>query len=300
MYHRPVLLDESVEGLKIKGPGIYVDATFGGGGHSRKILEQLTTGSLIAFDQDADALQNRPDDPRLLLINQNFRYMSNFLKLYKAIPVDGILADLGVSSHQIDVPDRGFSIRFDAPLDMRMSRKKDLTAAEVVNRYPIRRLKEIFRNYGELREAGRIAARIEDARQKEEIKTTGQLISILRSLAPRNAEQKFFAKVWQALRIEVNDEMGALEAFLNQAAELIKPGGRLVVISYHSLEDRMVKNFLKTGNVQGEQVKDFYGNLKAPFRAITRKPIVPGEEEIKENNRARSARLRIGERIENA
>ena len=297
MYHQPVLLNESIEALNIKGDGIYVDVTYGGGGHSAKILEKITTGSLIAFDQDQDALANKPDDDRLILINQNFRFMRNFLKLYKAVPVDGILADLGISSHQIDKAERGFSVRFEAELDLRMNQRKDLTAAKVVNTYSVAKLREIFFRYGDLKNAGRISTLIETARSQSEIKTTGQLKDILKSLAPRMQENKFYAKVFQALRIEVNDEMGALEEMLEQTADLLKPGGRLVVISYHSLEDRLVKNLMKTGNVEGKVHKDFFGNVETPFEVITRKPIIPTDKEIEANNRARSAKLRIAEKI---
>ena len=297
MYHQPVLLNESIEALNIKGDGIYVDVTYGGGGHSAKILEKITTGSLIAFDQDQDALANKPDDDRLILINQNFRFMRNFLKLYKAVPVDGILADLGISSHQIDKAERGFSVRFEAELDLRMNQRKDLTAAKVVNTYSVAKLREIFFRYGDLKNAGRISSLIETARSQSEIKTTGQLKDILKSLAPRMQENKFYAKVFQALRIEVNDEMGALEEMLEQTADLLKPGGRLVVISYHSLEDRLVKNLMKTGNVEGKVHKDFFGNMETPFEVITRKPIIPTDKEIETNNRARSAKLRVAEKI---
>ena len=297
MYHQPVLLNESIEALNIKGDGIYVDVTYGGGGHSAKILEKIITGSLIAFDQDQDALANKPDDDRLILINQNFRFMRNFLKLYKAVPVDGILADLGISSHQIDKAERGFSVRFEAELDLRMNQRKDLTAAKVVNTYSVAKLREIFFRYGDLKNAGRISSLIETARSQSEIKTTGQLKDILKSLAPRMQENKFYAKVFQALRIEGNDEMGALEEMLEQTADLLKPGGRLVVISYHSLEDRLVKNLMKTGNVEGKVHKDFFGNVETPFEVITRKPIIPTDKEIEANNRARSAKLRIAEKI---
>lgn len=296
MYHNPVLLRESIEGLNLKKGGTYVDITFGGGGHSREILNNLQEGSLIAFDQDQDALANKIDDERLILIHQNFRYMKNFLKLYKATPVDGILADLGVSSHQFDVPDRGFSVRFDGVLDLRMNQSKQLTAADIINTYSTRDLQIIFSKYGELNQAGRLAKMIEAARKEGMITTTTHLKKILEPAAPRNQENKFFARVFQALRIEVNDEIGALNDFLKQTPEVIKPGGRLVVISYHSLEDRPVKNFIKTGSLDGKVEKDFYGNVLAPFVQIHRKSIVPGEEELQRNNRARSARLRIAER----
>ncbi len=298
MYHEPVLLKESIDGLRIRPDGIYVDVTYGGGGHSGKILEHLTTGSLIAFDQDQDALQNKPDDERLILINQNFRYMKNFLKLYRAHPVDDILADLGVSSHQFDTAERGFSLRFEGDLDLRMNRRKDLTAAKIVNTYSTNKLKAIFEQYGELHIAGRITQKIETARSNNEIKTTAQLKEVLKNLVPPNRENKFLAQVFQALRIEVNDELGALKDFLEQCPELLSAGGRLVVITYHSLEDRLVKNFIKAGNFEGEPEKDFFGNIKSVFKPVNKKPITPDEEEIKRNNRARSAKLRIAEKLQ--
>jgi 16S rRNA (cytosine1402-N4)-methyltransferase len=270
--------------------------TFGGGWHSMAILEQLTTGKLLAFDQDSDAMQNLPRDDRFIFINQNFRYLINFLRLYKAFPVDGILADLGISSHQIDMPDRGFSTRFDAELDLRMDRKAGLTAKQVVNQYSPDELKRIFVEYGELNHAYRIAQQIASARDTEEINTTTRLKEVLLPLAERGRENKFYARIFQALRIEVNGELDALKELLLQMTKVIKPGGRLVIMSYHSLEDRLVKNFTKTGNLEGIENKDFYGNLISPFKPITRKPIVPSEEEIQLNARARSAKLRIAER----
>lgn len=297
MYHDPVLLTESIEGLNIKEGGIYVDTTYGGGGHSSEILKRLKNGSLIAFDQDRDALANKPDDNRLILINQNFRFMRNFLKLYKAVPVDGILADLGVSSHQFDEAERGFSIRFDAELDLRMNRTKGFTAKDIVNDYSVHQLKEIFQNYGELKNAWKISQMIETARKDKEITTTNQLKQVLARAAKAGQENKFYARVFQALRIEVNDELGSLKDMLKQTIDVLGKGGRLVVISYHSLEDRLVKNFMKSGNFEGKVEKDFYGNPQVGFRLITRKPIVPTEEEILRNNRARSAKLRIAEKI---
>jgi 16S rRNA (cytosine1402-N4)-methyltransferase len=297
MYHQPVLLKESIEGLNIIKDGIYVDATFGGGGHSQEILKHLGKGSLIAFDQDQDAMKNKLDDQRLILINQNFRFIRNFLKLYRAVPVDGILADLGISSHQIDGPERGFSLRYEGELDLRMNQRKNLKAANIVNEYSVNKLREIFYSYGELNNSNKIATEIEHARTKEKIKTTKQLQEATRSCAPKGLENKFYAKLFQALRIEVNDELGSLKELLNQSVDLLKSGGRLVVISYHSLEDRLVKNFLKAGNFEGEITKDFFGNPQSKFRLINRKPIVPGEEEINKNNRARSAKLRIAEKI---
>lgn len=297
MYHDPVLLKESIAGLNIKGEGIYIDATYGGGGHSREILKNIEKGSLIAFDQDQDALVNEADDKRLILINQNFRYMKNFLKLYKAVPVDGILADLGISSYQIDKPERGFSLRFEGALDLRMNQNKGLSAQQVVNEYPVGKLKEIFWNYGDLKNGSKVAIEIEKARSEKEISTTKQLQEATSKCAPRGLENKFYAKLFQAIRIEVNDELGSLKDLLNQSVDLLDKGGRLVVISYHSLEDRLVKNFLKSGNFEGEIEKDFYGNPLVQFKLITKKPIVPTEEEIKRNRRARSAKLRIAEKI---
>lgn len=296
MYHNPVMLNECIDGLAIDPAGTYVDLTFGGGGHSRAILDRLSTGRLIAFDQDADAVSNAPDDPRFTLINQNFRYLVNFLRLYKAVPVDGILADLGISSYQIDQAERGFSTRFDAELDLRMDRKSGLTARQVVNQYTTDELIRIFRQYGELPNAYRIAMRIADIRGGGEIITTTQLKDILQPLAERGRENKFFARVFQALRIEVNAELDVLKEMLTQTVKVLKPGGRLVVLTYHSLEDRPVKNFIKTGNFEGIENKDFFGNLIAPFRPVNRKPIVAGEEELTANNRARSAKLRVAER----
>jgi len=296
-YHDPVLANEAIAGLNIIPTGLYVDATFGGGGHSALILKKLDTGKLIAFDQDKDAEANVPGDNRVLFLNQNFRYMKNFLKLYGLIPVDGILADLGVSSHQFDQPGRGFSTRFDGPLDMRMNREASLTASGIVNEYPFEKLADLFFLYGELRNAYKIAAAIEKHRKAETIKTTGQLIQLLKNLAPRGRENKFFAQVFQALRIEVNQELEALKDFLQQSADVLKPGGRLVVISYHSLEDRLVKHFMKAGNFRGEIEKDFYGNPVTPMVPIG-KAIMPDEEEMERNSRARSARLRVAEKRE--
>ncbi|MBL7905809.1 MAG: 16S rRNA (cytosine(1402)-N(4))-methyltransferase RsmH [Bacteroidales bacterium] len=300
MYHIPVLLDKCIEGLAIRPEGTYVDVTFGGGGHSQAILKKLESGRLLAFDQDADAMQNIPADDRLIFINQNFRYLINFMRLYKALPADGILADLGISSHQIDLPERGFSTRFEAGLDLRMDRKARLSAREVVNEYPLDELKKIFAEYGEIRHAFRTAQQIIAARQSAEIDTTVRLKEVLAPLAERGRENKFFAQVFQALRIEVNGELDALRELLIQSVKAIKPGGRLVVLSYHSLEDRLVKNFIKTGNFEGTENKDFFGNLISPFTPLTRKPIVPDEAEISLNPRARSAKLRIAERRHDA
>jgi 16S rRNA (cytosine1402-N4)-methyltransferase len=299
MYHKPVLLAEAIEGLNIRPGGLYADLTYGGGGHTAAILQKVGNGTVIAFDQDGDATKNRIDDERLIIIHSNFRFMRNYLKLYKALPLDGILADLGISSHQIDESNRGFSTRFNAPLDLRMNRAAELTASHIVNQYTEQQIRHIFRVYGELTMAHKLAARICAERATKPVETTGQLMEIIRSVAPKNRENKIGAQAFQALRIEVNDELGALEDMLNQTKDALKPGGRLVVIAYHSLEDRPVKNLFKSGNIEGQLEKDFYGNPQLLFRQITRKPIIPSESEIKENNRARSARLRIGERLKN-
>ncbi len=297
MYHSPVLLEASVMGLSVKPDGVYVDATFGGGGHSRAILDRLVTGRLIAFDQDREAERNVPDDDRIIFVNHNFRFMTNFLKLYGALPADGILADLGVSSHQFDEPDRGFSIRSDGPLDMRMDRSASLKASDIVNSYDTEKLAGLFRTYGELRHAYRIAALIDKERKLAPIETTGKLISTLSVLAPRGKENKFLAQVFQALRIEVNQELAALKELLKQGADLLRPGGRMVVISYHSLEDRLVKNFFRSGRFTGEIEKDFFGHPISPFTPVG-KSQVADEEEKASNPRARSARLRVAERTE--
>ena len=297
MYHIPVLLNQCINGLDLKPDGIYVDATFGGGGHAKAILEKLTDGRLIGFDQDNDAVGNVPDDDRFLLVNQNFRYLVNFLRFHDALPVDGILADLGVSSHQIDIAERGFSSRFEGELDMRMNRNQGLTAAKIVNSYSQGELKQLFKKYGELKNSGQVANAIVSAREVKEIKTTADLVRAVDRCFPANKLNKNLAMVFQALRIEVNDELNSLIDLLNQSAEVLKTGGRLVVIAYHSLEDRLVKNFMKTGNTEGKLEKDFYGQPQLIFKTITRKPIVPDETEIQNNNRARSAKLRIAEKI---
>ena len=296
-YHTPVLLKESIDGLNIKPEGIYVDVTFGGGGHSREIIKQLTTGKLIAFDQDNDAQQNLIDDKRFVFVNHNFRFLKNFLKYYKLDKVDGLLADLGLSSHHIDQPNRGFSFRYDGNLDMRMNQQARLNAHEIVNSYTEQQLSKIFWEYGDLDNGRKLAKAIITGRQLSEIKDIKALVDVLTPFLPKHAEHKFLAKVFQALRIEVNREMEFLKDMLSQSTEVIKPGGRLVVITYHSLEDRLVKNFIKTGLFEGEAEKDFYGNTNAPFVAVNRKIIVPTEKEIEENNRARSAKLRIAERV---
>jgi 16S rRNA (cytosine1402-N4)-methyltransferase len=297
MYHKSVLLHEAVQGLNVRPGGIYADLTYGGGGHTAAILQGVGNGTVIAFDQDEDALKNRIDDERLILIHANFRHMRNFLKLYKAVPLDGILADLGISSFQIDERSRGFSTRYNAALDLRMNRAAGLTASHILNQYPEQQIRFILKEYGEVPNANLLAAKICDVRVNTPIETTGQLMEIVKSVAPKNRENKTGAQVFQALRIEVNNEMGALKAMLEQTAEVLRPGGRLVVISYHSLEDRLVKNFIRTGNIAGKLEKDFFGNPQLVFKQITRKPLMPTESEIFENNRARSARLRIGERL---
>jgi 16S rRNA (cytosine1402-N4)-methyltransferase len=298
-YHRPVMLQECIDALQIKSNGIYVDATFGGGGHGLKILEHLTEGKLIAFDQDDDARREaeKIKSRSFTFCQANFMYLKKYLKLNGITKVDGILADLGVSSHQIDSPERGFSTRFDRPLDMRMDQSISKSAADVLNQYDEEDLHKIFGMYGELKNA-RTAARLAiQFRVNRKFVRTEDLKDALRSVAPRGKENKYFAQVFQALRIEVNDEMKALENFLHQCGEVTMTGGRLVVMSYHSLEDRMVKNYINKGKVYGEVEKDFYGNEIKPFEAVNRKPIEASELEVEQNNRARSARLRIAERI---
>ncbi len=293
MYHNPVLLHRSIELLNIDPNGIYVDVTFGGGGHSRAILQHLNErGRLIGFDQDPDALHNVPNDSRFTLIPHNFRFLKNFLRLHNAIPADGILADLGVSSHQFDVPDRGFSTRFNARLDMRMNPLTGNTAETVVNKYTAEELQNIFTQYGELRSSYCISRAIVAARAEKPIHTTGQLIEVIKPCLPQRKINKLSAMVFQALRIEVNQELDVLKELLWQSAEVLKPGGRLVVISYHSLEDRLVKNFMRAGNFEGKIEKDFYGNVISPFKPVSGKALIPNETEIEENSRARSAKLR--------
>jgi 16S rRNA (cytosine1402-N4)-methyltransferase len=295
-YHNPVLLHASVDGLNIKPDGIYVDVTFGGGGHSKEILSRLgPNGKLFAFDQDEDALANALPDERFTLINENFRFIKRFLRFYGVKEVDGILGDLGVSSHQFDVPERGFSTRFDAGLDMRMSQKNDLNAYRVVNEYDDANLKRVFLDYGELKNAPALARTIVEAREHKLIKTTDELKEVLAKYLPERVRNKILAQIYQAIRIEVNQEMDVLKEFLEQSLEILKPGGRLSVISYHSLEDRLVKRFIKNGMFEGEPERDFYGNFSVPFKTIG-KLIVPNNDEIKINNRARSAKLRIAEK----
>jgi 16S rRNA (cytosine1402-N4)-methyltransferase len=296
-YHNPVLLHESIEGLRINPSGIYVDVTFGGGGHSREILKQLTTGKLFAFDQDPDALNNAIEDNRFVLIQSNFRYLKNYLKMHKVAAVSGILADLGVSSHQFDVAERGFSIRMDAPLDMRMDQSSSLSAIEVVNEYAEEDLIRIFRWYGELPNSRRVASEIMSKRGEGKIDTVFKLKAALLKCAPKFKDYQFYAQAFQAIRIEVNKELEVLKELLLQSLEMLEPGGRLAVISYHSLEDRLVKNFMKKGKFEGELEKDFYGNSKAPFQLMNNKAVVPGEKELLLNTRARSAKLRVAEKI---
>lgn len=296
-YHNPVLLEESVQGLNITGDGIFVDVTFGGGGHSKRILEKLGAGGqLIGFDQDVDALENIIQDDRLSLQPHNFRYLKRYLRLDGIRKVDGILADLGVSSFQINTPERGFSYRFDADLDMRMDRQVELTASKILNKYSIAELQRIFGTYGEVRNAKTLANAIIEARRMAPITTIHRFLDVLGPWV-RGDRNRYLAQVFQALRIEVNDEMGALNDFFVDALDVLKPGGRLVVISYHSLEDRMTKNFFKSGNADGKVVKDFYGNIERPMKVLTKKPVYPTEKEKSENPRSRSAKLRIAEKI---
>lgn len=294
-YHIPALLEESLDALALRPDGIYVDCTFGGGGHTRAILERLgPKGRLIAFDRDDDAVQNVPDDKRFQLVGHSFRFMYRFLRYLKSIPVDGILADLGISSHQIDEATRGFAHRFDAPLDMRMDRSAEISAYDVVNRYDETRLIHIFSRYGEITNARKLAAAVVRARYPEPIGTTGELCEAISQCTPAQTRNKYFSQVFQAIRIEVNGELQALEALLEQSAEVLRPGGRLAIISYHSLEDRMVKQFLASGNTAGKQERDLYGNLQRSFDPLQAKAIVPTDTEVNANRRARSARLRCG------
>ena len=297
MYHKSVLLRESIEALSIKPGGVYVDATYGGGGHAMAMLGVMQQGKLVAFDQDEEAINNRIDDPRLIMVNSNFRFLRNFLKLHQIVAVDGILADLGISSHQIDQPDRGFSTRFDGMLDMRMDLKKKQTAKDVVNHYSEENLRDLFYKYGEIRNARKLAARIVESRKTKNIETTTSLKEIANTCSERGKENKYLAQVFQALRIEVNQEMDALRDFLKQATHALKPGGRMVVIAYHSLEDKLIKNYFRAGNFEGIVEKDFYGNILTPLKVITRKAIVPATKELEENSRARSAKMRVAEKL---
>ena len=296
-YHVPALLEESIKGLNIRPGGIYVDATFGGGGHSMEILNRLSGGKLIAFDQDEDAMRNIPRDKRLIFLNQNFRFLANNLKFNGIEQIDGLIADLGVSFHQFDEPERGFTFRQDVSLDMRMNKKGSVTAASLLKNLSEAELSRLFYDYGELINSRRVAKEIVTARAQKPLTTVNDMISAIGKLAPFKQEHKFYARVFQALRIAVNQEMECLREMLEQALSVLRKDGRLVVITYHSLEDRMVKNFMRTGNFDGIENKDFYGNLITPFRLINKKGIVPDESEIEDNKRARSARLRIAEKI---
>jgi 16S rRNA (cytosine1402-N4)-methyltransferase len=297
MYHTPVLLKESIQGLQVKAGGTYVDATFGGGGHSRAILDRLSSGRLFAFDRDPSSQSNAPEDNHFTLVINNFRHIKNYLKLYNVENIDGLLADLGVSSHQFDSAERGFSTRLKGSLDMRMNPNAQRTALEIVNTYPEEELTRILVEFGEVTQAKKLSYLICEKRSLKSIETTEDLVHITTEFAPRGKENKYLAQVFQAIRIEVNEELDSLKELLEQAGDLIVKGGRLVIISYHSLEDRLVKNFIKSGNFEGKIEKDFYGNPLTNFKSISRKPIVPSEEEIMMNSRARSAKLRVAERI---
>jgi 16S rRNA (cytosine1402-N4)-methyltransferase len=296
-YHIPVLAAESIEGMNLLPTANVVDATFGGGGHSSLILDKITEGRLFAFDQDEDAAQNAINDKRLYFIRHNFRYIKNFLNYYGIEQVDAIFADLGVSSHDFDVPDRGFSFRFEGNLDMRMNQNAKTDAGKIVNEYSEEQLEQIFKRFGEIHNSRQLATVICKKRYESRIKTTSQLKEIIAECTPRAIENKYLAQVFQSLRIEVNDEMDALQEFLEASIKLLKPGGRLVIITYHSLEDRLCKNFMKTGNFEGKVQKDFFGNVSSPFKMVNKKVITPGAEELKTNNRSRSAKLRIAEKI---
>lgn len=297
-YHIPVLLNESIEGMNLHPDGIYVDVTFGGGGHSKEILRQGDESiRLFSFDQDEDAERNIVNDERFTFVRSNFRYLYNFLRYHGVEQVDAVLADLGVSSHHLDEAERGFSFRFDGQLDMRMNKRAGMTAAEVVNTYPEERLADIFYLYGELKNSRKLASSIVKARANKQIVTIGDFLEIVKPMFGREREKKELAKVFQALRIEVNQEMEALKEMLQAATEALKPGGRLVVITYHSLEDRIVKNMMKTGNIEGRVEQDFYGRVQTPYRLVNSKVIVATEEEVNRNPRSRSAKLRIAEKI---
>lgn len=300
MYHIPVLLHESVDGLDIRPDGTYVDVTFGGGGHSREILNRLgAEGHLYSFDQDADAEQNVPEgDQRFTFVRSNFRYLKNWMRYYEVQQVDGIMADLGVSSHHFDDEERGFSFRFDAPLDMRMNERAGMTAADVVNNYSEEQLANVLYLYGELKNSRRLASALAKARGQKRIDTIADLLAVVKPLMPREREKKDLARVFQALRIEVNHEMDALHEMLEAALQVLRPGGRLVVLTYHSLEDRMVKNFIRAGRIDGKVEQDFYGRRLTPWRAVNNKVILPSEAEQQENPRSRSAKLRIAEKLD--
>jgi 16S rRNA (cytosine1402-N4)-methyltransferase len=298
IYHIPALLNETIEGLNIKPDGVYVDVTFGGGGHSREILSRLgENGKLIAFDQDEDAVKNALSDPRFIFVRSNFKYLKNFLRYHDIDKVDGILADLGVSSHHFDEAERGFSFRFDGELDMRMNKRSTLTASKILNTYSEQQLADIFYLYGELRNARRIASTIVRAREKESFDRIFPFVETLKPFYAKDREKKDMARVFQALRIEVNKELEVLKSLLNQSVDLLDENGRLVVLTYHSLEDRLVKNFIRSGNIEGNIEKDFFGNVLAPLKAVNNKVITASDAEIAENPRARSAKLRIGTKV---
>ncbi len=297
IYHIPALLRESIDGLNIKPDGVYIDVTFGGGGHSMEILKRLKKGRIVAFDQDEDTTGNVLNDKRFLFLNQNFRFLRNNLLFNGINSIDGLIADLGVSFHQFDEPSRGFTFRQDAPLDMRMNKSGTVTASHLLNTLDEKSLADLFYSYGELINSRRIASAITTFRASKPLSNVQDIMEAIGKLAPFRQEHKFYARVFQGLRIAVNHEIDYLKEMLEQALDLLNPGGRLVVITYHSLEDRVVKNFIRTGNFEGEEKKDFYGNIVTPFRIITRKGITPGEEELAVNKRARSARLRIGEKL---
>jgi 16S rRNA (cytosine1402-N4)-methyltransferase len=296
-YHIPVLLSESIDALSINPQGIYVDVTFGGGGHSREILKQLTTGKLVAFDRDSDAEANKINDNRFIFVRNNFRFLHNFLRYNNIDKVDGILADLGVSSHHFDEAERGFSFRHNAEIDMRMNKDSEFSAAKLLNTYDESELRRVFRNYGEIDNAHSLAKIIVEKRSIQQIKTVDDFLNAIKPVTPQKNENKYLAKVFQSLRIEVNQEIEALEQLLIHSLKSLKSKGRLVVITYHSLEDRLVKNFMRSGNTDGKIEKDFYGSINTPFKLITRKAIVPSDLEVEKNSRARSAKLRVAEKI---
>lgn len=297
-YHVPVLLNESIDGLNIKSDGIYVDVTFGGGGHSREILRRLgPKGRLYGFDQDSDAEGNIPDDERFTFVRSNFRYLKNWMRYYEVEKIDGLLADLGVSSHHFDDETRGFSFRWDSPLDMRMNKRAGVTAADFINKAEEEKIADVLYLYGEIRQARRMASQIVKARSEKPLLTTGDLLKVVQPLMPHNREKKDLARVFQALRIEINHEMDALKEMLLAASEVLAEGGRLSVITYHSLEDRIVKNVMKSGNVEGKIEQDFYGRISSPFRSVNSKVIVPSDQEQQTNPRSRSAKLRVAERV---
>jgi 16S rRNA (cytosine1402-N4)-methyltransferase len=298
MYHKAALLEDSVDGLDVRDGGVYVDATFGGGCHAREILRRLKGGRLIAFDQDEDARANLPADERVVFVNHNFRYLRNFLRFHGVERVDGVLADLGVSWHEFDAAERGFSFRFDTPLDMRMNRRAGKTAADVLNGASEEELCRIWREYGEVEDARQVARLVVEAREKRPITRTGEFLEVIAPRVPRLKEKKYLARVFQGLRVEVNGELEALKEFLLQARGALRPGGRLAVITYHSLEDRVVKNFLRAGNFEGEVTRDFHGRQARAFAPVNRRVIVPTEEEVEANPRARSAKLRVAERLD--